>query len=36
MTDWPGAPLDWNSDGRVIAAASDSLLAETVQALRSA
>lgn len=36
MTDWYGAPLDWKSDGRVIAAASESLWAETVAALRSA
>ncbi len=35
LTDWHGAPLDWNSDGRVIAAASESLLAETVAALNS-
>lgn len=35
MTDWRGDPLDWNSDGRVIAAASESLLAEAVAALRS-
>jgi inositol-phosphate phosphatase/L-galactose 1-phosphate phosphatase/histidinol-phosphatase len=35
LTDWRGAPLDWNSDGRVIAAASESLLAEAVEALRS-
>lgn len=34
ITDWDGRPLDFNSDGRVVAAASKALHAETLEYLR--